>query len=91
MIDEEWKPPRRNGHYICIGRVTLSMGEWARRCGIERHTLFQMQARHGKPYMVRRIKQGMKGEYDPTWWHKRAGKVVTRSGAPDNRFLVKAE
>jgi hypothetical protein len=75
---DDWRPPRRNGNYCCIRGVTRSMAAWARLCGIERHTLFMMCRRHGQAYMVRRIKDGLAGRYDPTWWHNRAGKGVVR-------------
>jgi hypothetical protein len=78
MDGDDWKVPRRNGSYVCIGRITRSMADWAKLSAIERHTLFMMRKRHGLSYMVQRIKQGIAGTYDPLWWHNRAGKGVIR-------------
>jgi hypothetical protein len=69
---------RRNGHYVCIRGVTRSITAWARLCGIGHPTLCMMHRRHGTAVMVRAIKAGLRGDYDPLWWHNRAGKGVIR-------------
>jgi hypothetical protein len=59
----DWKPPRRNGHYICIGGQTHPLAEWSRRCGISTANLLHYKRFHGEFAMIRRIKAGLRGEY----------------------------
>lgn len=56
--------PKRNRRYILIRRENLHLGEWARRCKIEVHTLIMIEKRHGHSIMVQTIKAGLDGKYD---------------------------
>lgn len=66
MSADEWKPPRRGGHYIAIGGRALSLAEWSRLCGISHNNLCNERRRNGRAAMIQRIKLGLQQRYTPT-------------------------
>jgi hypothetical protein len=59
----KWRPPRRNAHYIMIGRECHHLMEWSRLCGISHANLLGHASRHGLTAMIRRIRLGLAGKY----------------------------
>jgi cell division inhibitor SulA len=56
--------PKRNRRYLLIRRQQFHLSEWARRCGIELHTLIMIEKRRGHSVMIQTIKAGLDGKYD---------------------------
>jgi hypothetical protein len=83
-MPDEWKPPRRNGHYLRIGRQTHSLQEWSRRCGISHNNLCNERRRNGHAAMIQRIKLGLQQRYTPTTggaFHKSNTRSTVRASA----------